>query len=312
MTGKLFSTCYTEIVRTIVWIEKRRQRLKVDTKQSYDKRMLKVQLYIQNNLYAELSLDELASVASFSNYHFHRIFKGMVGESVKEYVRRLRIERAASQLIYGDRAVTELAFEAGYESLESFSRAFKSRFSTTPSQFRKEFSAKKEFKIESINFSKGDELMRDYKVKKVNEKKVVFVRHIGPYNQCQSAWEKLCSWAGSQGLMTGKTEFLGLSYDDPDVTEENKIRYDACITLDREVTPPEGIEVQVIPAGEYVVTVHKGSFSKLHETYAEMCGQIVPEEGKEIRNAPSIELYLNSPENVAEEELLTEVWVPVE
>src|SRR5687768_6412389 len=99
-----------------------------DTEQSYQERLLKVLVHIQDHLDEPLRLDALASIACFSPYHFHRIFTGMVGEPVHEHVRRLRLERAAMRLRGTDISVTELAFEAGYETLESFIRAFRSLF----------------------------------------------------------------------------------------------------------------------------------------------------------------------------------------
>src|SRR5215472_11822474 len=94
------------------------------TIQDYQSRILKVLVHIQKSLDSPVSLEELAAIASFSPFHFHRIFRGMVGESVKEHVRRLRLERAAAQLRAGRASVTEIAFEAGYSSHESFTRAF--------------------------------------------------------------------------------------------------------------------------------------------------------------------------------------------
>ncbi|MGZ4813538.1 MAG: helix-turn-helix domain-containing protein, partial [Terriglobales bacterium] len=86
------------------------------TLQDYKRRILQVLAHIQQHLNDPLSLDELAALACFSPYHFHRIFSGMVGESVKEYVRRLRLERAAGQLKLGSASVIEIALDAGYES----------------------------------------------------------------------------------------------------------------------------------------------------------------------------------------------------
>lgn len=111
--------------------------MRTPTLEDYQKRILKTLVHIQNHLNGDLSLDELADVANFSPLHFHRIFRGLVGESVKEHVRRLRLERAAFQLRFTGQPVTELAFEAGYETLESFSRAFRSMFGESPAEFRK-------------------------------------------------------------------------------------------------------------------------------------------------------------------------------
>ena len=102
--------------------------MKSETQQTYQERILKVLVYIQNHLDETLSLEELAGVAHFSPYHFHRIFRGMVGESLMEHVRRLRLERAAHRLKFTDSPVTRIAFEAGYETHEAFTRAFRALF----------------------------------------------------------------------------------------------------------------------------------------------------------------------------------------
>src|SRR6516162_6475678 len=98
------------------------------SEQTYRERILKVQLFIQRHLDEELPLDRLARVAHFSPYHFHRIFKGLVGEGVSEYVRRLRLESAAIALKTSRRGVTRIAFEAGYGTHEAFTRAFHQMF----------------------------------------------------------------------------------------------------------------------------------------------------------------------------------------
>jgi AraC family transcriptional regulator len=106
------------------------------TERDYRKRILRVLVHIQTHLDEALPLDELARVAHFSPYHFHRVFRGMVGESVKEHVRRLRLERAAQRLKLGDQPVVQIALDAGYETHESFTRAFSLLFGMPPSQFR--------------------------------------------------------------------------------------------------------------------------------------------------------------------------------
>lgn len=102
----------------------------------YRERMLRVLLHIQENLDRELPLEELAGVAHFSPYHFHRIFSGMTGEPVMACLRRLRLARAAHRLAYGARSVTELALEAGFESPDAFGRAFRAAYGMAPSLWR--------------------------------------------------------------------------------------------------------------------------------------------------------------------------------
>src|SRR5262249_26256763 len=107
--------------------------MKASTEQDYRERIVRTLVYIQGRLDEELELAELAGVAAFSPFHFHRIFRGLVGESVKEYVRRLRLERAARCLKQESRPVTEIALQAGFETHESFTRAFTAMFGESPS-----------------------------------------------------------------------------------------------------------------------------------------------------------------------------------
>ena len=104
--------------------------MKPCTEQDYRERMYVVLMHIQRHLDRALSLNDLAGLAHFSPFHFHRIFKGMVGESVKQYVKRLRLERGAVQLKLTGRPVLQIAHEAGYETHEAFTRAFKMRFAS--------------------------------------------------------------------------------------------------------------------------------------------------------------------------------------
>lgn len=98
------------------------------TLQDYKRRILRVLVHVQSHLDEPLALDYLAHLAAFSPCHFHHVFTGMVGESVKEHVRRLRLERAASRLKLSSAPVTDLAFDAGYQSLEGFTRSFHAAF----------------------------------------------------------------------------------------------------------------------------------------------------------------------------------------
>ncbi|RJP32730.1 MAG: AraC family transcriptional regulator [Phycisphaerales bacterium] len=106
------------------------------TAADYRQRILRVLVYIQTHLDEAVCLDDLAELACFSPFHFHRIFSGMMGEGVMEHVRRLRLERAAHRLRFDDQPIVRVAFDAGFETHEAFSRAFKAMFGRSPSEFR--------------------------------------------------------------------------------------------------------------------------------------------------------------------------------
>ncbi len=295
------------------------------TNQDYRQRLLRVQLHIQEHLDEEITLPELARLAHFSPFHFHRVFRGMTGESVAGYVRRLRIERAAVFLQNTRRPVTRIAFEAGYDSHEAFTRAFRAHFGMAPSAYRlARVAGVEKLGTARLASAKGRRSLRRYiishsggktmkvEIREVPAMRVAFVRHVGPYAQCKGAWDKLCMWAGRKGLVGAGTRMFGVGHDDPDVTPPEKIRYDACVTIDDDVQGEGEINVQSIGGGRYMVATHNGPYEKLSETYAALCGQWAPRSGEELRSAPCLEEYLNDPGSTVPEDLLTDVFVPIE
>ena len=298
--------------------------MKPTTLEDYKARMLKVLLYIQQHLDEETPLDELARVAAFSPYHFHRIFRGMLGESVKEHIRRLRLERAAMRLKHADTAILAIAVEAGYESHEAFTRAFKARMGRTPSLFRSQSSplppstshARVHYRsgegIDSFEpLIPGEDPMK-VEIRSIEPMRVAFVRHTGPYSECGSAWDRLCARLGKQGRLGPDTRFIGLCHDDPDVTPPDKIRYDACATVGDDFEPVGDVGVQTIAGGDYAMTTHLGPYDRLSGTYAQLFGQWLPQSGRECRSAPSLEFYLTDPDNTDPEDSVTDIYAPLE
>ena len=294
------------------------------TLQDYKRRMLRVLVHIQQHLDDPLALEELAGLACFSPCHFHRIFTGMVGESVKEHIRRLRLERAASHLKLGAAPVTDIAFDAGYESHEGFTRSFRVAFGVSPSQFR--LSNKRKIAAAApsgLHYGQGA-AVRDFKTRRAGSNnmkvkierrepmRVAFMRHVGPYGEVGTTWDKFLPVLGKEGLLGGDSLFIGICHDDPEVTPPDKVRYDACVTVDESFQPSEDIGVQVIPGGDYAVTTHFGPYQRLGQTYAELLGQWLPRSGRDLRSAPCFEVYLNDPQSTEPEDLITDIYAPLQ
>ena len=151
----------------------------------------------------------------------------------------------------------------------------------------------------------------DVQIKTIPPMRVAFVRHVGPYMEVGQAWGRLFAWAGPRGLVGRGPKMIGVCHDDPEVTPPEKIRYDACLVVGDSVRPEGDIGVQEIGGGEYAVTVHKGPYENLGQTYARLCGEWLPASGREMRASPPLEVYLNSPQTAAPADLLTEVCVPL-
>lgn len=297
--------------------------MKEQTFEDYRQRTLAVLVHIQRQLDSELSLDELAAVANFSPFHFHRIFRGLVGESVKEHVRRLRLERAAHRLRHTGQPVTEIALDAGYQTLESFTRAFQQMFQQAPTEFRVQRRAAAFGPAPSKVHFVAEGALHDFQAvlqrlpelavrfEQLPEMRVAFARHVGPYDETDEAVERLLAWAGRSGLLTEAAAFFGIAYDDPEVTPPNRLRYDAALEIPAAVVVEGDIGTQILPSRKYAVTLHRGPYETLGQTYARFCGEWLPLSGREVLAAPALEFYLNSPHDTPPPELQTEIYLPV-
>jgi AraC family transcriptional regulator len=298
--------------------------MKTVTLHDYKQRLLRVLVHIQQNLDQPLPLEQLAALACLSPFHFHRIFTGLVGESLHNHIRRLRLERAAGQLRRERRSVTHIAFQAGFETHESFSRAFRQAFGSSPSEYRKKHRppqliqtrSKVHYQdgrpFRSFNSAKPSSAIMDVKIVTLQPMRVAYIRHVGPYSEVGRAWDRLCTELGVQGLLGSGTLLLGLCHDDPMITASEKIRYDACATVDDAFKPYGDIGIQVIPGGDYAVITHFGAYETLNDCYTKLVGEWIPRSGRELRAASCFEVYINTLDNTDPEDLITDIYAPLE
>lgn len=281
------------------------------TKTNYQESIVRVMLLIQSRLDAPPSLDEVAGVAAFSPYHFHRLFTAYTGESLSAFVRRLRLERAANRLRQTFDPITEIALDAGYETPTNFGKAFRQQFGQSPSEFREEHHLL-DTAVFRQNLAKEPKKM---KPKIVNRKPqtVLFVRRTGPYYETSAvAFGTLLPFAHRHKLINKSTQMIGISHDSPDITAAGKLRYDACITIERAIEPQGEFGLQTIAGGRYALFVHKGSYETFDETYHLIYGQWLAQSGECLRNVPTFERYLNrNPRRTKPENLRSEIYIPL-
>lgn len=302
---------------------KRLRRVKKTTSAEHRARVLKVLVHVQQNLDRALSLEELAAVAPYSPFHFHRIFRGLVGESVKEHVRRLRLERAAHRLRHGGQPIMEIALDAGFETPESFTRTFRRMFGHSPTAFRARrgrlaygpapsgvhFVAAG--KLDSFCPAPSRKPKLAARIEKLPQMRVAFVRHTGPYEETDEAFERLMIWARRLGLLNSSAVVFGIAYDDPNVTAPAKLRYDAALVIPNDLEVGGDVGSQTTKSGSYAVTTHHGPYETLADTYARLCGEWLPSSGRELLAAPALEFYRNSPEETPPRDLLTDIYMPL-
>lgn len=278
---------------------------------NYHQKLTRVISFIGEHLDADISLETLSEKFAISKFHFHRLFTAFTGLSLHQYIRWLRLKRAAHQLIVNkDQAIINIAINAGFESHEAFSRAFKKECGLSPSQFR-QGSSWSCWEEPPYCLSKRGETYMKVDIKNLNKIRLAIVEHRGDPNLVGESVNKLISWAKSQtiNLKPKPGEAFAIAYDDPKTTPAGDFRLDLGIKI------PENLQVQgevvekYIPAGRYAVAMHKGSHSNLSDTVYAIYREWLPNSKEELGDFPCVFCYHNFEHEVAETELLTECWI---
>jgi AraC family transcriptional regulator len=298
--------------------------MKPATHSYYTDAVRRVIEHVASHLGEALALETLAEQACLSPFHFHRVFRGMVGETPLELVRRLRLERAAWRLLHADTPVTAIAFEAGYETHEAFTRAFRASYADSPSGFRKRTGMRIELAAPNgVHFSADGQphqfIPRDsggrnmhVEIRHYPALRVGTVRHVGPYLQINHAFARLGELAAPARLFERPgAQMVALFYDDPDTTPAEQLRSDAGVVVAPDVELPNGLAERHIAAGDYASTTHVGPYETLGDTWARFMGEWLPASGRRIGDGVSYEVYHNTPMDTPKEQLRTEIRIPL-
>jgi AraC family transcriptional regulator len=303
------------------------------TNEKYEQAILSTLIYIQSHLESDLALDVLAGRVGFSSYHFHRIFREVIGEPTKEYIRRLRIDRAAYRLKISEETIMRIALDAGFQTHESFTRAFRRRFGIPPNEFRRDFlqasrARKKqlqpryvtEFRLEGKPGSLSDpSASLQVRLEHVRPIIVAFVRHVGPYDKLLDPgspmsllWKELFDWGNANQLINADSLLIGIPQDDPSITPPEKQRFDVCVQIPEFRNPSGHIGCQTIAAGTFGVGRHYGSFEDLADTYMHLYDALITTGKFRLRTQAPFEVYGYSTVKGDIRIHFTDVYLPVE
>ena len=325
----------------------------------YRARINRVMDYVQRHIGEKLTVSRLAEVACFSPFHFHRLFGALTGETLAGFIQRIRMEKAASLLVYNPlKSITEIALDVGLGGSASFARLFKSRFGMSASQWRnggyRHYSknCKTESKIGKTNSSFGKEneppstyialqetdgasdsgsyitfhsgrknSMSSTKNVKVTVEElpkttVAYVRHVGPYKGDARLFEqlygKLMSWAGPRGLLSRKDMVcMNVYHDDPEVTDESKLRVSACLSVPPETEVSGEVGKMEIEAGRYAIAHFELADDEFQDAWNYVYGEWLPKSGYQPDDRPCFERCLNDPAAHPQKKHVVDICVPV-
>ncbi|WP_321436961.1 AraC family transcriptional regulator [uncultured Bacteroides sp.] len=284
--------------------------IKSSTREEYLKRVNVVVDYINNHLDEELDLQKLAEMSNLSTYHFHRIMKAFLGETLGAYIIRVRLETAVRLLRYTDLPVEQIAYSVGYEMPSSLSKSFKQFYDITPLEYRNN----KNFVIMKPVQLNPELKLKSPKVIELETKKAIYIRLTGAYSELDfcGAWGKLWAYVKENKLFSAGIEHISIYHDDPKVTTSEKLRTDVCLVLPNPAEPKGEIGVKEIAGGRYAVFLYQGPYTNLGIVYDTIFAKWLPDSGYELRNAPLYEKYINDPSRTEEAKLKTEIYIPLQ
>jgi len=316
--------------------------LKPHTLTHYQRLVLDALRRIVGALDEALDTQALAAPACMAPLHFHRIFRGLVGETPLQLHRRLRLERAASRLAGGEDTVLRVALDAGYETHEAFTRVFRDAFGRTPTEHRAlakaatgvagdcaaprspshRLQAACGLHVEGdhVSFPAQEAavfihlgaLNMDVQIENRPALRVAAVPHRGPYNTIGDAFGQLGRLAGAAGLLAhGDAFMVALYHDDPETVPAPQLRSSAGVTIPETAVLPPTLQELRLPAGRWARTLHRGSYRGLGDCWQRLIGQWLPHSGLRMGAGDCYELYLNDPSITPEESLETLLFVPL-
>jgi AraC family transcriptional regulator len=295
-----------------------------DSQAEYQRRIHKVLAYIDQHLDEDLSLEVLADVAHFSRFHFHRVFVALSGETLGDYLRRRRVEVAATRLAtQPGLSVLNAALMVGFGSGEAFSRAFKARFGMSPTVWRQQSNSDQALsKMDQASFAVGTDHLGSQSSQRKQlmnvtlidrpPVRVAYLRYTGPYGPgINFFWqEKAYPWLVASGLL-GRARY-GVSLDDPDVTAPEKCRYDASVEVDASFKPSGEAVCTELPGGRYAVLRFKGPVAEIGAAWASLFTHWLPASGQQLDSRPMFEYYpVEGDIACAPGEIVCDICIPV-
>ena len=259
--------------------------------------------HLRANLHRPVKLAELAQVACLSEFHFHRIFTAISGETLNNFTTRLRLEKAARLLRYSEQSLTEIGLDCGFSSSATFSRAFRCGYETSPSQFRKSGEIKKS-KIRKELFPEdayglpmsAEEKKAAFPVRliEIPERQVAYIRVTNAFelDKTLAALKTLIDWGKSQDIFAEGTLF-GMTVDDPHVTPKHLYRYEVCLATSLPFECGEGISKLKMPAMRYAAIKVSGDLDRLATAWDYLYRDWLVNSEYEPEHAPALEVFLD-------------------
>ena len=255
--------------------------------------------FIEKNMYEPINIHDIARASSYSTYHFCRVFRALVGDSPKEYLRKRRLTIAADRLSKGESSILDIALDCQFESHTAFSRSFKQLFKMTPEKFREKADPfrliyKDQFSPHMLNHLQNNVNMEPEIVTRPQVKIVGIVsRYTEEDLDIETLWSAFRPSVNQIKNRVGNDAF-GIYEEYRENEDSVGFSYICSVEVSDFDDVPEGMISREIPEQLYAVFQHKNALTQLHETLKYIWGSWLPKSKYNYIEKPDFELYAPS------------------
>ncbi len=273
--------------------------------------------YLDQKFKEDISIKDIEEVSYYSYRNINRIFLALHHETIGKYIKRIKLEKAAQYLKYSDSSISDIAFEVGYSDIAAFSKAFKNQFHCNPTQFKQTQELKQQILQKAITQSLATpKPSLAFEIEELPNLEILYLTYQGSFediNAIKKTWETLMLYTFKKKLINDDSIFLAEILDDNEITDQVHCRYNAGIVIEAPLKfEPKGLfRTKTITPQKYAKFLHKGSHEDSLITYDYIYSNWLTEIPLELEDKPTLEFFLNDEQDTPQDQLLTEIYIPI-
>jgi len=273
--------------------------------------------YIDTHYKEHINIAKIEQVCFYSYRNMNRIFLALHKETIGQYIKRVRLVKAAEYLKYSEKSIFDIALEVGFSDVHAFTKAFKARFQVPPASYRKQVNPSFQADLTTSSLSSVSVTPLEFSIEYLEAFEMLYIEYRGAYDDLQAIeekWDALWQYAEKNGLANERSVLIAEILDDNEICDAIFCRYHAGLILDQPLkTIPEGLfRVKTHKPQKYVKFLHQGADETVVETYSAIYSQWLTKGKHEMADLPTLEFLLNHHLDPPKDQLLTEIYIPIE
>lgn len=272
--------------------------------------------YIDTHYKEDINIAKIEKVCFYSYRNMNRIFMALHQETIGQYIKRVRLVKAAEYLKYSDQPIFDIALEVGFSDVHAFSKAFKARFKVPPASYRKQVKHSLQTDLVLTPSLEVSTAPLDFSIEYLDEFEMLYLEYRGAYDNLkdiEAKWETLWQYVERQDLVEEDSVFVAEILDDNDICDDVFCRYHAGLILDKPLQKDPGglFRLKTHRRQKYAKFLHQGPDEAAIETYNKIYAQWLTQATYELADLPTLEFLLNHHLDPPKEQLLTEIYIPI-